>query len=238
MTRYRRLFIARLLVLAAVLLPRAFLVSGHAASLASFTDPAAYALAAGALPFPEKVLDFENVAPGTVIASGATVSGITFTSQFGLDFIVDNRFEAVSGQNYLGANDSADNVFITTDSFLLESQNPFQALGMFFLTGEILQAGEIEIATPFGSAFSGADPALSPGAGLDDDYAYFVGVVSSGAAFSSAQIRFRPVDGSENLFNVDGIAATVVPEPSTWALCLTGVALLMAAGRRRSPHRP
>jgi hypothetical protein len=174
------------------------------------------------------VLDFDGLAPGTLLPSGSTQGGVTFTYAIaGLTMKVVDTFSTTSGANSLGLT-GGDDAFLDGDTFDLAFSSPVRALGMFFITSDAALASEILLATPVGTAGNSATPfAVLPDGGI----AYFVGLVSTGL-FSTAQVDVA-ADGESNFaFNVDDIT-TAVPEPNTGALVALGLGVFGLVARTR-----
>ncbi len=207
-------------------------LSGEARAL-SFTDPAAFL---AAFPGPAATLDFDAVSAGTLIPNGSALGGITFSYSIPdgsggfLQMAVASSFATTSGANGLGLDDPGNfDQLVDGDEFDLAFAAPVHAVGMVFITGDPLVAGDVRIETATGSAANGLLPA---GTLIDGGLAYFVGLVTPGA-FTEAQVRFD--DGAGNfLFNVDDI--TTAPEPET--LWLAGwVTLVAVLARNRGTIR-
>ncbi len=189
----------------------------------TFTDPALFS---AALPGPAQVLDFDALAPGTLLPSGSTQGGVTFTySIAGLTMEVVDTFSTTSGTNSLGLT-GGDDAFLDGDTFDLAFSSSVLALGMFFITSDAALASEILVVTPIGTAGNSATPfGVLPDGGI----AYFVGLIGTGL-FSTAQVDFA-ADGETNFaFNVDDIA-TAVPEP--WTALLVGFGAVSLGVLRR-----
>ena len=102
-----------------------------------------------------QTLDFDSLASGTTMASGSSVGGITFTYSIGPSMMVANDFLTTSGTNYLGLDDPGNyNQFIAGDEFTLSFASPVTALGMYFVSGDPLYAGDIHLITGAGTAFN------------------------------------------------------------------------------------
>ncbi len=143
-----------LLVLLWAPLIGAVVLAGPAYSVTvTYTDPAAFA---AALPGPAQVLDFDSLAPGTLLPSGSTQGGVTFTySIAGLTMKVVDAFSTTSGTNSLGLT-GGDDAFLDGDTFDLSFSSSVRALGMFFITSDAALASEILLVTPVGTAGNSA----------------------------------------------------------------------------------
>lgn len=205
-----------------------------AAAATSFTDPASFFAAISGTP---ATLDFDGLTAGDTIPNGGSVGGITFTGSIPLDMIVSDIWSTTSASNYLGLDDGGTEEFIALDEWEMAFASPLQALGMYFISPDALFADDIVLMTSAGTA-GNSDVDFAPLA--DGGLAYFIGIVSDGSPFTSAQVRYGPhVTDTFFVYNVDDIstvpAAAPVPEPST--LILTSAALAGAWARRRSRRR-
>ncbi len=181
-------------------------------------------------------IDFDTLAPGDVVT---TLSGVTFTSNTGLDLIASNRFDADSGDNYLGVDDSAlggNESFLPAlgDVVTLQFADPIVSLTASFVSTPASPPDAYTIDTAVGSAVS----APVPDAVLLDGGEVFVVTFASATPFSSADL-FSPIVDVHS-FNIDTIvfeaAAAQAPGPQTLAL-LALAAPLMLAGRRRAGRK-
>ena len=196
------------------------------ASTTTFTDSTAFGLA---LPGPSVTLDFEGLAAGTLLPSGSTEGGITFTYTIDtLSLKVTDAFDTTSPENSLGLT-GGDEALLDGDAIDLAFDLPVLAVGMFFVTSDPAAVGEIQLITSVGTALgSGTAEAVL----VDGGIVYFLGLVST-SPFASALIDFADDAAVNFAYNVDDII-TAVPEPGTLVLLGAGLA---ATGLRRRHQR-
>jgi len=177
-------------------------------------------------------IDFDALAPGDVVT---TLAGVTFTSSTGLDLIASNRFDADTGENYLGVDDTAlggNESFLPAldDVVTLQFADPVVSLTASFVSTPASPPGAYTISTALGSAVS----ADVPDTVLADGGEVFVVTFSNATPFSSADLFSGIVD--VHSFNIDTIvfepAAAQAPAPGTLALLALALPALRAARRR------
>jgi len=182
---------------------------------------------------PQQVTDFEAEAAGTTYPSGSGPAGSGFTldtsaSAFGLTPSVGATFWTTSGTHYLGL-DNPDTAFFSGDSVTFGFTAPTHAFGLYVLTGRDVQPGDLQLSAGGADVFNGGTPAASDGNG---SFAYFIGLVSTGAGFGSATLT--GLNGFY-VYSVDDVVlANPVPEPGTVALFGAGLAALGFMRRRSS----
>lgn len=190
----------------------------------TFTDSASFL---AALPGPPSTLDFESLAPGTLIPSGSGTGGITFTYSLGGETLkVVDVYDTTSGTNSAGLT-GGDDALLDGDVVQL-SFAPVAAIGLFLITSDPAVAGEIQLVTPAGTALGSATPEATLG---DGGLAYFVGLVSTDSVFSTATLDFDD-DAEINFTYVLDDVTTAVPEPGSVGLLALG--LVGLALRRRA----
>ena len=196
------------------------------ASTMTFTDHATFL---AALPGPASILDFDSLAAGTLLSSGTTTDGVTFTYDIaGETMKIVDAFDTTSPGNSLGLT-GGDDAFLDGDAFDLGFDQEVNALGMFFITSDPALAGEIQLSASVGTALNAGTESFILS---DGGSGYFVGLISTDS-FSTASIGFA-ADGEINFaYNVDDITTAAVPEPSTFLLLGTGVLGLIAYRRKR-----
>ena len=200
--------------------------SAGRAQLATFTTSESFF---NALPGPPQTLDFDALAAGTLIPSGSTESGITFSYAFdGESLMVTDFFDTTSGSNSLGLT-GGDEALLDGDRIALAFDVPVNALGIVFVTNLFVHPAGIEIVTPVGSAFtSGIREQRLADAGV----VYFIGLVST-LPFDTASIEFEADIFVDFEYNVDDIT-TAVPEPAPHTLATSCLLALFALHRLRT----
>jgi hypothetical protein len=204
----------------------------------AYTDEAAFS---AALPGPAVVADFDGIAAGTVIPSGGSADGITFSYDFGgVDLIVTDGdqaggggpFDTTSPPNFLGTSDF--DLLLDGDDLGLGFAAA-NAIGLFIVTAEVpgvtLFDGDIRLSA--GGATASLDVDAVQQTLADGSLVFFLGVVDVAATLTSASLETFG-GGGAFLFNVDDIV-TAVPEPGAFALLAPGLALL--ARRFRTSRR-
>ena len=225
--------------------PPTFIRGAMALALAALTAGAAPAMAAvsgytlradfdaaQAGWLPQQVTDFEAEVAGTTYPSGSGPTGSGFTLEtsagaFGLTPSVGATFWTTSGTHYLGL-DNPDTAFYSGDSVTFNFAAPVHAFGLYVLVGSDVQTGDLQLSAGGANVFNGGAAAASDGAG---SFAYFVGLVSTGAGFGSATLT--GLNGFY-VYSVDDVVlANPVPEPASVALFGAGLAALGFARRRK-----
>jgi hypothetical protein len=220
------------LVLLATLLLHA---SSGLASAITYTDRAAFDAAAGS---GLGTVNFDALADETVIPSGGSVGGATFTyliaaGLFNLEVI--NDFQTTSPHNSLGT--TGDDTFVAGDVFNIGLSSPATAIGLYVIGSGLFLPGDFTLSAGSGLALSAAAPFQTLS---DDGQVFFLGVIDP-AGFTNA--TFTSIAGSGAPFNVDDIVSnglrtdvgpSPVPEPASLLLLGSG---LFAAGVKRSRDR-
>jgi hypothetical protein len=181
-----------------------------------------------------QVLDFEAVAAGATIASGAALEGVTFTYAIdGFELKVVDAFAATSGTRSLGL--TADDSFLAGDAFTMGFDRVVHALGVHAIGADLL-AGDFELRLPGGAKVAnGTEPDLV----LADGEAFFLGLVESdpGAGFTSAELVSLATGGADFSWNADDVrTAVAAPEPGGGAAA--AIASLLWQTRRRASRLP
>lgn len=171
------------------------------------------------LPGTAVIQNFDGIAPGTSIGTGAnvfadSVSGVAARPAFGST----GNFAAVQGPNgSYTINFGPANLF----AFTLGSLDTYNSLTLLFSdsTSITYQGGQIinGLSFPSGNQISGESNGQVRFTALSGDPRIV------GATFSSTQ----------NSFEFDNIAIGAVPEPVTWAMMIAGFGLIGSTLRRR-----
>src|SRR5260370_26077924 len=122
-----------------------------------------------------------------------------------------NGFVMMHGAYFLGTNVSGNFDQIEAgDTIDLAFAKSF-AVGMYFVTGDTLLAGDIRLVTPLGIATNSVAPDQLLAGGTK---AYFVGLVSRGSGlFSGAPVQYGPGTTGAFFYNADDLSIAAVPEP-------------------------
>jgi hypothetical protein len=199
-----------------------------------------------ALPGAATTVDFEGLATGTLVPSGSSVDGITFTyvipDGVGGFFTaqVTNAYAQTTsgGANALGLN-TPDQAFLSGDSLTLTFAQPVQAVGLFVIgsPGDV-QAGDLVLSAGGGMVSNSGTPDQVL---ADGGEAFFLGLTEPNAtlAFSSAVLAsLDPLQQGLFIFTLDDITtvaapSAVIPEPGTCGLLGVGLVGLVVWRRRR-----
>lgn len=210
--------------------------SASNAALVAYTDQSDFM---AALTGTSTTLDFDSLTTPTIINSGDTLDGITFTYNFGsTDMVVTdgNQFggggpyDTTSGSNFLGTDDA--DIFLDDDDFTL-SFGAANAIGMYFITAEepgtSIFDNDIQLTAGLGTAFldvGNVQATLGDGA-----LVFFLGLIDTTGTFSSASID-TPNSSGAFLYNIDDITVSAVPLPGALWLFGSGLIGLLALRRR------
>lgn len=219
---------SRLLVVCCVYLLTFFITPANAASI-SYYSQADYLSALGASGI--TTYNFDALAAGTVIASGDTLNGATFSYSLGPpgnpSILVDNSFDTTSGNNYLGTNDGS-GAFVGGDAFTITFDQTMRSIGLYVISADEILDNDFTITTNSGQSVSNiaaADISLS------DGYAYFLGLIEGDPNLGFDSITLSSADFGF-LFNVDDITVSSVPLPAAAWLFGSGFLGLVGMSRR------
>lgn len=217
-----------------------------------YTNRAAFdAAVAGISGVSADVLDFEAPAAGTIFPSGSAHQGVTFTYSLagGFELGVDDANPGTSGAHTLKvSNDNG----LTFGLFALGDVIDYSfaashAFGMYIIvptTNFDFRDEDINL-TFAGQTLSTVDADTATLVGPNNVAALFVGIVDTAATYTTANLRFGPVNPTtpSSLFEIDDIVKTSedteppptgLPEPGL--LSLLGVGMMgMALARRKRP---
>ena len=173
------------------------------------------------------LIDFDSLTAGDTVNE---VDGVSFSSNTGLGLIVSDIFDTTSGENYLGVNDGADEVFLGSfnDQIYLSFSQDVIGISVSFV-GAPANSVEYQIITPSGMASSDdfADSILPDGGEV------FGVSFSSLTAFTEATLTGISELASYNIDDIEITFAEPVPEPGTVVLFLSGLAGIHAFRERR-----
>ncbi len=203
--------------------------SGQAA-VVGYTTQAAYA-AATANSVAVQTVTFENVASGTLFASGTGTGGLTFSYSIpGYTMTVGSLFTTTSGTRYLGLN-NGDVSFYVGDGFGINLNRSVNAVGLYVITGSGVLAGDFTLSNGSGSVSNSGTPdrVLS-----DGSTAFFLGLFETTPGVTFSAVTLSSLAGPLITFNVDDITSAV-PEPAALLMLLGGLALVCAQAYRRKP---
>lgn len=210
------------------------LVGTANAATVTFTDQSSFL---SSLSGSSSTLDFESQSSGSLINSGDTLGGITFSYSIGpppIDMMVTNDFLTTSGSNYLGLDDAGNyNLFIAGDTFTMTFDTPQNAIGMYLVSGDVLFENDVSITTSSGSAFNSDVVNITFG---DGGFAYYIGLTSD-TAFSSATLQFDTAAEGAFLYSIDDITVSAVPVPAAVWLFASGLIGLTGVARRKATYR-
>jgi hypothetical protein len=213
------------------------------AALDTYTNVSDFdaAVASGFQPISD--LNFDGLASGTIIDSGSTVQGVTFTYSLGggaFDLQVGSTFDTTSPPNYLGT--TGDDAFLSGDAFTMTFAQPEQAVGLFVISGGIDFAGDYTLTTADGSVDNSNSTDSTFGTLGDGGAVYFLGMVETDPTKTFTSASFSSLADLGIPFNIDDIVTTVastsvgpppVPDGASTLELLSGACACLLALRRR-----
>ena len=213
------------------------------AAVATFTSRAAFDAAIAGM-FDVEILDFDGVPDETLIPSGSSLDGVTFSYTIedtlgSYDLIVISSFETTSGLQSLGL--TSGDVLLSGDAFTMTFDRTIQAVGLYVLAdvpNNVLTEGDMELRIPGKGSVTNAAAAdlVLPGGG---GAAWFLGLIETDPAapgFNRADVLSSPPPAVSFEWNVDDVVSAVTaPEPGG-AASLAAVAALAMLGALRRPR--
>jgi len=223
----RQLIIKLFTTLSLVIL-QVFTAGFASAALITYTSRSDFLAAIAG--YNQQTLNFDSMTAGGLIPSGSSAGGITFTYNIPhFTMQIEDTFTTTSSPNYLGLNTN-DGAFNHGDSFSMSFSGKIDALGLYVIAGQNIQVSTGDFRLSIGAGYASNSGVVDKS--LSDGKAYFIGLLDTGAGFSSAE--FLSNGGPYGYeFNIDDITmakpgSTSVPEPCSLVLLLTcvfGVAL-------------
>lgn len=201
-------------------------LSGQAdAATSIFTDSASFF---SALPGPSFTQDYEGISAGTEIPDGATIDGISYSSNVdGGSLFISNISDTTSGNNSLSGDGS---FFLSGNELSFGFSSLTQAIGLFIIDdvepGSILE-NDIQLIAGGLSVFNLATPERIL---ADRSNVFFLGLIDTDGFDSAQLISFGDPDDPFFIFNVDDVTTVAlnsqVPEPSSYLLLSLGLFML------------
>jgi len=218
-------------------LPSLFLLFSMSQAHAAFTtyhSQADYFSALGGADM--STYDFDALAVGTIIASGDTLNGATFSYTLlpalpgdpDPSIMVDTGFGTTSPNNYLGTDDGS-GAFVGGDEFTITFDQTIHAVGLYVISADLIFANDFTITTSSGQNVSntvGFDVVLA------DGNAFYLGLIEDDFSQGFDSITLSSADFGF-LFNVDDITVSPVPLPAAMWLMGSGLLCLFGVSRRK-----
>jgi hypothetical protein len=215
------------------------------AAVATFTSRAAFDAAIAGM-FDVEILDFDGVPDETLIPSGSSLDGVTFTYTIedtlgSYDLIVISSFETTSGLQSLGL--TSGDVLLSGDAFTMTFDRTIHAIGLYVLAdvpNNVLNEGDMQLRIPGKGSVTNAAAAdlVLPGGG---GAAWFLGLIETDPAapgFNRADVLSSPPPAVSFEWNVDDVVSAVTaPEPGGAAALAAVAALATTASLRRPRSR-
>lgn len=166
-----------------------------------FTNSSDFQAAVSDYGYCSQKIDFESSLPATEYPYGSTIKDLRFLYDLPLDLIVDDTFDAASGNNYLGV--SGDNAFLSGDMLDLHFIQTIYAIGLHFLCspGDVRYGDfELQVANMKGINSSNPDMLLS-----DGTEAFFIGIVDTDINSGFSIATLSNLIQAEYEFHIDDI---------------------------------
>jgi len=207
------------------------------AAVATFTSRAAFDAAIAGM-FDVEILDFDGVPDETLIPSGSSLDGVTFSYTIeAYELLVIDSFETTSGLQSLGL--TFNDVLLSGDAFTMTFDRTIHAVGLYVL-GRLINEGDMQLRIPGKGSVSNAAAAdlVLPGGG---GAAWFLGLIETDPAapgFNRADVLSSPPPAVSFEWNVDDVVSAVTaPEPGGAAALAAVAALATTASLRRPRSR-
>ena len=207
------------------------------AAVATFTGRAAFDAAIAGM-FDVEILDFDGVPDETLIPSGSSLDGVTFSYTIeAYELLVIDSFETTSGLQSLGL--TFNDVLLSGDAFTMTFDRTIHAVGLYVL-GRLINEGDMQLRIPGKGSVSNAAAAdlVLPGGG---GAAWFLGLIETDPAapgFNRADVLSSPPPAVSFEWNVDDVVSAVTaPEPGGAAALAAVAALATTASLRRPRSR-
>ncbi len=176
----------------------------HAATV-SYTSSSAFFTALGVSSYLPTTETYDGTTINTLIPSGSSLNGVTYTFSTGLQGRIDNQFNRIGTAGLAAQREnSSSNFFLPGESFSVVFPQATYAVGIFFNIFPSPVAS-LFINTPSGNATTG-------GASYDQSTLYFAGLISD-TPFTTATIG--SLSNAASGFNVDHLTyAAPIPTPA------------------------
>ena len=175
------------------------------------------------------VENFESASPGTVIANGTTLNGITYgLNDSSIDFVINNTVDTSSGENALAT--SSGPFLDLLDMVTFDFDYITNAFGISFSLSDTPLAGELFLSIE-GQNF-GIEAANPVSTLADGSLSYFIGVISDDTLFNKVTIGTFD-DGDTNFdFVMDDLAINAISVPEPTSATLFSFCLFALFGRK------
>ena len=202
-----------------------FYISSANAVTTFYDSQASYLSALGAAAI--TTYDFDALTAGSLIASGDTLNGATFSYSLSgpgtPSILVDNSFDTTSPSNYLGTDDGS-GAFGSGDGFTITFDQTMRSVGLYVISDALILANDFTITTNSGQSVNNS---AAVDVMLSDGDAYYIGLIEDDFSLGFDSITLSSQDFGF-LFNVDDITVSAVPLPA--AAWLFGSGLLGLLG--------